>query len=159
MTKSHDASKHDKATYQYLLEKASILVRLAQSDPTTMTSLCTVLEQLTSQLRNSESIVIQSYDMSLPFGKENPGAAPVLGTLKMAPNVYHQKRKKSSLESRRQIIHRASNPSLSVVRPSNNLAILAEPRARGKLAQFAGVVDINVSRALESISSESHHWT
>jgi hypothetical protein len=81
-----------------------------------MSSLCGMLEQLTSHLRNSQSIVVQSYDMALQFGKENPGAAPLLGTAKTFPNVYHQKRKKSTLESRRQIIHRAGNPSLSVVR-------------------------------------------
>jgi hypothetical protein len=69
-TKSHDTSKHGKVTYQYVLEKASILVQLAQSDPATLTTLCHLLEQLTSRLCNSQSIVVQSYDMSLPFGKE-----------------------------------------------------------------------------------------
>jgi hypothetical protein len=87
--------------------------------------------------KNAKKKVSQyTYDklwMTLPSGKENPGATPLLGTLKAAPNVYHQKRKKSSLESKRKIIQRTSrNPSLSVIGRSNVLAILPEPRAREK---------------------------
>jgi hypothetical protein len=129
---SHGNSKHDKLTYQFVAEKASNLVRLAQSDPTTFGSLCDLLDQLTGRLRNSQSIVVQSYDTALPSGKENPGAAPLLGTLKAAPNMSNQRRKISRHESRRQIITRTKSPLLVLAGQSNDLAILAEPRPRGK---------------------------
>jgi hypothetical protein len=63
---------------------------------------------------------------------KNPGATPLLGTLKAAPNVTTQRRKISKHESRRQIISKTRNPLLSDVGQSNNLAVLAEPRAKGK---------------------------
>jgi hypothetical protein len=48
-----------KLSFQAVAEKATNLVRLAQSDPTTLCSLCDVLDQLTNRLRNSQSIVGQ----------------------------------------------------------------------------------------------------
>ncbi len=129
---SHGTSKHGKLTYQFVAEQASNLVRPAQTDPITMASLSDLLEQLTNRLRNSQTIVVQSYDMSLPSGQENQADIPLLGTLKAAPNMYRQHRKISRHESRRQIIQTTINPSLSLVGPSNDLAILAVPRARGK---------------------------
>ena len=129
---SHGASRNGRLTYQFVAEKASNLVRLAQSDPVTMGCLSDLLEQLTNRLCNSQSIVVQSYDMTLPSGKENQAAIPLLGTLKSAPNMYRQNRKISRHETRRQIIQKTRNPALSLVGPSNDLAILAEPRARGK---------------------------
>jgi hypothetical protein len=126
------ASKPYKLSFQVVAEKTSSLVRLAQSDPTTFGSLCDLLDQLTNRLRNSQSIVVQSYGTSLPSRMKNPGATPLLGTLKAAPNVTTQRRKISRHESRRQIITKIRNPLLSLVGQSNHLAVLAEPRARGK---------------------------
>jgi hypothetical protein len=57
---SHSVSKHGKLTYQFVAEKASNLVWLAQSDPIKMGSLSNLLEQLTSRLGNSQSIAVQS---------------------------------------------------------------------------------------------------
>jgi hypothetical protein len=126
------ASKPYKLSFQVVAEKASNLVRLAQSDPTTFGSLCDLLDQLTNMIRNSQSIVVQSYGTSLPSLMKNPGATPLLGTLKAAPNVTTQRRKISRHESRRQIITKTRNPLLSLVGQSNDLVVLAEPRARTK---------------------------
>ena len=45
---SHGASRNGRLTYQFVAEKASNLVRLAQSDPVTMGCLSDLLEQLTN---------------------------------------------------------------------------------------------------------------
>ena len=125
-------SNPDKLSFQFVAEKATNLVRLAQSDSTTLGSLCDLLEELTNRLRNSQSITVQSYDTALPSYEENPGATPTLGTLKAAPNMYRHKRFKSRHESRRQLIAKKRSPLLTMVGPSNDLEILAEPRAKGK---------------------------
>jgi hypothetical protein len=145
-----DASKPYKLSFQVVSKKASNLVRLAQSDPTTFGSLCYLLDQLTNRIRNSQSIVVQSYGTSLPSCMKKPGATPLLGTLKAAPNVTTQRRKISRHESRRQIITKTRNPLLSLVGQSNDLSVLAEPRAREYVVQFASVADINGGRALKS---------
>ena len=124
--------QHDKVSFQFVSEKATNLVRLAQSDPTTLGSLCDLLEQLTDRLRNSQSIIVQSYDTCLPPSEENIAATPTVGTLKAAPNMYRHKRFKSRNESRRNIIAQKRSPLLSIVGRSNDLDILAEPRAKGK---------------------------
>jgi hypothetical protein len=126
------ASRHEKLTYQFVAEKATNLVRLAQSDPITLGSLCSLLDQLASRLRNSQSIEVQSYDTSVPSRHENPGSLPVLGTLKAAPNTYQQRRKISRHEARRQIVHKRRSPLLSLVGHSNELDFLPQPRAKGK---------------------------
>jgi hypothetical protein len=126
------ASKPNKLSFQFVAEKASNLVRLAQSDPTTFGSLCNLLDQLTNRLRNSQSIVVQSFDTSLPSRMKKTGVMPLLGTLKAAPNMSTQRPKISRHESRQMIITKTRNPLLSLVGQSNDLAVLAEPRARGK---------------------------
>jgi hypothetical protein len=122
------ASKPYKLSYQVVAEKASSLVRLAQSDLTTFNSLCDLLDQLMNIIRNSQSIVVQSYGTSLPSLMKPPGATPLLGTLKAAPNVTTHRRKISRHESRRQIITKTRNPLFSLLAQSNDLAVLAEPR-------------------------------
>jgi hypothetical protein len=81
---------HEKLTYQFVAEKATNLVRLAQTDQVILGSLCSLLDELAGQLRNSQSIEVQSYNTAVTSGKENPGSVPVLGTLKAAPNTYNQ---------------------------------------------------------------------
>jgi hypothetical protein len=112
-------------SFQFVAKKASNLVRLAQSDPTTFGSLCDLLDQLTNRLRNSQSIVVQSFDTSLPSRMKNPGAMPLLGTLKAAPNMSTQRRKISRHGSRQMIITKTRNFLLSLLGQSNHLAVLA----------------------------------
>jgi hypothetical protein len=111
--------RSEKITYQFVVEKATNLVRLAQSDQVTLGLLCSLLDQLASRLRNSQSIEVQSYDTAAPSGQENPGSVPVLGTLKAAPNTYQQRRKMSRYETRRQIMRRKRSSML--VGQSNDL--------------------------------------
>ncbi len=121
------------------------MVRLAQSDPTTLGSLCDLLEQLTDRLRNSQSIIVQSYDTCLPPSEENIAATPTVGTLKAAPNMYRHKRFKSRNESRRNIIAQKRSPLLSIVGRSNDLDVV----------QFANCVVINEDHALKSTNTKS----
>jgi hypothetical protein len=48
--------RSEKITYQFVAEKATKLVRLAQSDQVILGSLCSLLDQLASRLRNSPSM-------------------------------------------------------------------------------------------------------
>jgi hypothetical protein len=126
-------ARHKKLTYQFVAEKATNLVRLAQTDQVILGSLCSLLDELAGRLRNSQSIEVQSYDTAdVASGKENPGSAPVLGTLKAASNTYTQRRKISRHESRRQIVRTKINSMLSLAGKSNDLNFLPEPRAKGK---------------------------
>jgi hypothetical protein len=118
-------SKQDKLSFQFVAKKATNLVCLVQSDPTTLGSPCNLLEQLTNRLPNSQSISVQSYHTALPSYEENLGATPTLGTLKAAPNMYHHKRFKSRHESREQIIAKKKSRLLTMVGQSNDLDILA----------------------------------
>jgi hypothetical protein len=86
-------TKDAKLTYQFVAGKASNLVRLAQSDPAALGSLCNLLDQLAGRLRNGQSIDVQAYHTVVPVGKESPGSVPLLGTLRAAPNTYNQRRK------------------------------------------------------------------
>jgi hypothetical protein len=122
------ATRHEKLTYQFVAEKATNLVRLAQSDPMILGSLCSLLDQLASRLWNLQSIEVQPYDTAVPSGQENPSSAPVLGTLKAAPNTYQQRRKILRHETRRQIMRKKRNPMFSLVGQSNDLEFLPEPR-------------------------------
>jgi hypothetical protein len=124
--------RSEKITYQFVAEKAMNLVRLAQSDQVILGSLCSLLNQLASRLRNLQSIQVQSYDTDVPLCKENPGSAPVLGTLKAAPNTYQQGRKISRHEGRQQIVRKNRNPMLSLVGKSNDFEFVPEPRSKGK---------------------------
>jgi hypothetical protein len=105
-------------------EKATNLVRLAQSDQVILGSLCSLLD--------SQSIEVQSYDTAAPSGQENPGSVPVLGTLKAAPNTYQRQRKISRHETRRKIVPQKRSSMLSLVGQSNDLECLPEPRAKGR---------------------------
>jgi hypothetical protein len=120
-------------TYQYVAEKATNLVRLAQSDQAQLGSLCNLLDQLASRLRNGNSIAVQAFDTVMPAGKENPGAMPLLGTLKATPNTYTQKRKISRHEYRRALVAKRRNPLLSLVgNKSNDLTHCPPPRTKTK---------------------------
>jgi hypothetical protein len=104
-------TRHGKLTYQFLAQKATNLVCLAQSDQVILGSLCSLLDQLANRLRNSQSIEVQSYGTSAPSGLENPTSTPVLGTLKPAPNTYQQRCKISRHETRREIVRKKRNPT------------------------------------------------
>jgi hypothetical protein len=125
-------TQHGKLTYQFVGEKATNLVRLAQSDQVILGSLCTLLDQLADRLWNSQSIEVQSYNTSAPSGLENPTSTPVLGTLKAAPNTYQQRHKISRHETRRESVCKKRNPMLSLVGKSKGLEFLPEPYAKGK---------------------------
>jgi hypothetical protein len=57
---ANGASKHGKLIYQFVVEKATNLVCLAQSDPIILLRLlCSLLDQLASRLGNSQSIEVQ----------------------------------------------------------------------------------------------------
>jgi hypothetical protein len=122
----------EKITYQFAVEKATNLVRLAQSDQVILGLLCSLLDQLARRLRNSQSIEVQSYNTAVPSGQESPGSAPVLGTLKAAPNTYQERRKISRHETRRQIVRQKRTSMLSLIGQSNDLECLPEPHAKGK---------------------------
>jgi hypothetical protein len=79
--------KNGKLTYQFVAGKATNLVCLAQTDQVKLGFLCHLLDQLTSRLWNGHSIAVASFDAAMPLGQENPGAIPILGTLKSAPNT------------------------------------------------------------------------
>jgi hypothetical protein len=113
-----------------LLRKSHIA---AQSDPVILGSLCSLLDQLASWLRNSQSIEGQSYDTAIPSGPENSGSVPVLGSLKAAPNTYQQGRKISRHETRQQIVRKKRNLMLNLVGQStNDLEFLPEAGDKGK---------------------------
>ena len=109
--------------YQFVAEKATNLVRLVQSDPSKLSSLCDLLDRLTQRLQNGHSIQVRSFDTAMTAGRqeleENPGARPVLGTLKPSPNVYNQRRKKSRHETRRAHVSKSRSSLLSLVGESN----------------------------------------
>jgi hypothetical protein len=153
------ASKPYKLFFQFVAKKASNLICLAQSDPTTFGLLCNLLDQLTNRLCNSQSIVVQSFDTSLPSHMKPPGPMPLFGTLKAAPNVSTKPRNISRHESRQKIITKTKNPLLSFVGQSNDLVVLADHTQGQNVVQFAIVMDINRGRALKFISSKSHHLT
>ncbi len=127
-----DASKEQKLTYQFVAEKATNLVRLAQTDQVRLGSLCNLLEQLSSRIRNGHSIEVLSFDAALPLPQESLGATPVLGTLKSAPNTYNQRRRISRHENRRNYANKRKNPLLSLVGQSNDLAHVPPPRPNTK---------------------------
>jgi hypothetical protein len=62
-------ARHEKITYQFVAEKATNLIRLAQTDQVILGLLCSLLDELAGRLRNSQSIEVQSYDTAVPSGK------------------------------------------------------------------------------------------
>jgi hypothetical protein len=153
------ASKPYKLSFQFVAEKASNLIHLAQSDPTTFGSLCNLLDQLTNILCNSQSILVQSYNTSVPSRMKNPGAMPLLGTLKAAPTClpndarYQDMSPADKLSPRPEILCFLSLDSPTIWLSYQNHA------QGGNVVQFASVADINGGPALKSISSKSHHLT
>ncbi len=115
-----------------MAEKATNLVRLAQTDQVTLGSVCSLLEQVANRIRNGHSIEVLSFDAALPLAQENLGAMPVLGTLKSAPNTYNHRRLVSRHESRRTYHTKRKNPLLSLVGQSNDLAHVPPPRPNTK---------------------------
>ena len=95
-------------------------------------SLCNLLEQLSSRIRNGHSIEVLSFDAALPLPQESLGATPVLGTLKSAPNTYNQRQRISRHENRRNYANKRKNPLLSLVGQSNDLAHVPPPRLNTK---------------------------
>jgi hypothetical protein len=77
----NSSSKQGKLTYQFVAEKASVLVCLAQTDQVKLGSLFILFDQLTNRLRKVHSIEVSAFETDMPLGKENAGAKPVLGTL------------------------------------------------------------------------------
>jgi hypothetical protein len=94
------ATKVPQLTYQFVAEKATNLVRLVQTDPSKLASLCQLFDQLNQRVKNGLSIDGTSFDLSLPTGTTNFGSLPVMGTLKAAPNVVHHRRMQSRWERR-----------------------------------------------------------
>ena len=138
---SHGTVGDPKLTYQFVAEKATNLVRLAQSDQIKLGSLCNLLDQLAIRLRNGQSIDVQSFGAAIPSVEDNPGAEPVLGTLRAAPNTYNQRRKISRQEFRRTIVAKKRSPMLSPVGQSNDLVHLPPPRPKIKtcsICRFPG---------------------
>jgi hypothetical protein len=84
------AVKDGKLTYHFVAKKATNLVCLAQTDQVKLGLLCNLLEQLASRIWNGHSIEVVSFDTAMPLDQENLGAAPVVGTLKAAPNTFNQ---------------------------------------------------------------------
>jgi hypothetical protein len=121
-----------KLTYQFVAEKASNLVRLAQSDQTKLGALCQLIDQLTHRLRSGLNIDVVSFDLSIPANDENLPNRPVLGTLRPAPNVISKKRLISRHEARR--AHASKNRKLSPIGDghSNDFAVCPAPRVQNK---------------------------
>jgi hypothetical protein len=119
-------------TYQFVVEKAQNLVRLAQTDPDKLGTLCLLLDQLSDRLRNGQNIDVGAFDLTMPLEKENVGNRPVLGTLKPAPNVATSKRKRSRYETRRGIVSAAAKKKSQLPGRSNDLSICPPPKQRKK---------------------------
>ena len=121
-------------SYQFVAEKATNLVRLAQSNPQKLGSLCELFDQLTLRLQHGHSIMAVSFDTAMPTGtlEHNPSSRPVLGTLQAAPNVYNQRRKRSRHENWRSHASQSRSPLLSLLGESNDLAHLPPPRPKTK---------------------------
>jgi hypothetical protein len=125
-------TKDAKLRYQLVAEKATNLVRLAQSDPAALGSLFNLLDQLAGRLRNGYSIDVQAYNTVVPLGNENPGSVPLLGTLRAAPNTYNQRCKISRHENRRKIVAKKRSASVSNMGQSRDSDFLPEPRTKKK---------------------------
>jgi hypothetical protein len=96
----NSSTKQGKLTYQFVAEKASVLVHLAQTDQMKLGSLYSLLDQTTNRLWKGHSIEVSAFETAIPLGKESAGANPVLGTLTPAPNTYSHKRMVSRHETR-----------------------------------------------------------
>jgi hypothetical protein len=121
-----------KLSYQYVTEKATNLVRLAQSDPAKLGSICLLFEQLTERLQNGQSIEGCAFDFALPANEENNALTPVMGTLRQTPNAANHRRFMSKYEKRKNIIAKRGLAERSVIGISNDVNHLAPPKARGK---------------------------
>jgi hypothetical protein len=126
--------KKGKLTYQFVAEKATVLVRLAQTDQVQLGSLCILLDQLTNRLRKGYSIEVSAFETSMPMSKENAAANPVKGTMKSAPNTYNHNRMHSIHETVKVLASkkRARDPLSSLVGHSNDLDHVAPPRVKNK---------------------------
>jgi hypothetical protein len=114
VTLSALGGKKPHLTYQYVAEKATNLVRLAQSDPSKLASLCLHLEQLNRRLQNGQSIAECSFDLSLPVVAGNNASLPVMGTLKSSNNAVRHRRLQSRFELRNSHIAKKSHSSKDV---------------------------------------------
>jgi hypothetical protein len=147
---------HGKLTYQFVAEKATKLVGLAQSDQVILGLLCSLLDQLANWLWNSQSIEVQSYHTSAPSGLKNPTSRLVWGTLKAAPNTYNARypgmRPDGKLCARKEIqcLVLLESPT-----PWNSFQNHVQ---RGKLVPFAGAQNITEDHAQKFTNTRSHHW-
>jgi hypothetical protein len=147
-----------KLTYQFVAEKATNLVRLAQTDQVQLGSLCNLLDQLASRIRNGHSIEVLSYDTAIPLPQENLGATPVLGTPKPTPNSINHQRWKSKNE-RRLAFANKRKPLLSLVGQSNDLAHVRHHVQTQRIVQYVAVQDTSEGPVLKSNNSRWHPWT
>jgi hypothetical protein len=129
-----NGSTEGRLTYQFVVEKAQNLVRLAQSDPIKLGSLCNLFDQLSDRLRKGHTIDVGAFDLALPSAvdKENLANRPVQGTLKPTATASKQNRKKTSIELRRTIASAASKKKSLLPGHSNDLSVCAAPRTKKK---------------------------
>jgi hypothetical protein len=128
----HPATAVPKLSYQYVAEKATNLVRLAQSDPAKLGSICQLFEQLSERLQNGQSIEACAFDFALPVDRENNDNRPVRGTLRVTPNAANHRRFLSKHEKRKNIIAKSALSERSVHGLSNDFNHLGPPKARSK---------------------------
>jgi hypothetical protein len=120
------------------------------------------LDQLSDRLWNGHTIDVGvfnlAFNLSMPVDQENLGNRPVLGTLKPASNLSHQKRKSQDMRRDDQLLlpPQKRNPwflvSLMIC-----LFVLLCAQTR-KPALFAASQNINVDHVQKSLSTSKHLW-